>query len=105
MLEDIKTLLNIQDNSKDSNLNIYIRKAITLIQNYLNNSAFTVEYIQTNFSDAIIDIVVNGYNFKDNKNIKSMTQGARSVAYADNTAFIITDSVANLLPTPYIRMW
>ncbi|WP_282804271.1 phage head-tail connector protein [Clostridium tetani] len=105
MLKDIKILLNINDNSKDSILNIYIRKATTLIQNYINNPNLAIDYIQQNFQDAIIDIVINAYNFKDNKNIKSMTQGARSITYADNTAFVITDSVANLLPTPYVRMY
>ncbi|KEH95744.1 hypothetical protein Z962_07925 [Clostridium botulinum C/D str. BKT12695] len=103
MLEDIKILLNINNNSKDSILNIYIRKATTLIQNYLNK--FTCDYIQQNFQDATIDIVVNAYNFKDNKNIKSMTQGAKSVTYSDNTAFVITDSVASLLPMPYVRCY
>ncbi|WP_050607260.1 phage head-tail connector protein [Clostridium niameyense] len=101
MLEDLQILI---PNADTAILNIYIRKAITLIQNYLNNQNFTFDYIQTNFQDAIIDIVVNAYNFKDNKNIKSMTQGARSITYSDNTAFAITDSVANLLPMPYIRM-
>lgn len=105
MLEDIKTLLEINDTSKDAILNIYIRKATTLIKKYLNNSNFDDTYIQTNFSDAIIDIVVNAYNFKGKENIKSITQGARSVTYADNTAFCITDSVANLLPIPFIRMF
>ncbi|AAO36100.1 hypothetical protein DP149_10225 [Clostridium tetani] len=105
MLKDIKILLNINDNSKDSILNIYIRKATTLIQNYLNNYNFKSDYIQANFKDAIIDIVVSAYNFKDNKNIKSKTQGARSITYADNTAFTITDSVANLLPMPYVKMY
>lgn len=105
MLEDIKELLSIKDVSKDKILNIYIRKATTLIKSYLNNDEFTSEYIQQNFKDAIIDIVVNAFNLKDNKNIKALTQGSRSVTYADNTAFAITDSVANLLPMPYIRMW
>ncbi|BDR72640.1 hypothetical protein K144316041_13480 [Clostridium tetani] len=105
MLKDIKILLNINDNSKDSILNIYIRKASTLIQNYLNNPNFTTDYILVNFQDAITDMVVNAYNFKSNKNIKSKTQGARSITYADNTAFVITDSVANLLPMPYVRMY
>ncbi|MCW6085576.1 MULTISPECIES: phage head-tail connector protein [Clostridium] len=105
MLEDIKELLSIKDVSKDKILNIYIRKATTLIKSYLNNDEFTSEYIQQNFKDAIIDIVVNAFNLKENKNIKALTQGSRSVTYADNTAFAITDSVANLLPMPYIRMW
>lgn len=105
MLEDIKTLLNIQDNSKDSILNIYIRKSTTLIQNYLNNPKFTDDYIKTNFQDAIIDIVVNAYNFKGKENIQTEIQGSRHVTYFNNTVFSVTDSVANLLPTPYLRMW
>ncbi len=105
MLEDIKILLEINDNSKDTILNIYIRKATTLIKNrYRNNPNFDDIYIQSNFQDAIIDIVVNAYNIKGKENIKAITQGARSVTYSDNTAFCITDSVANLLPTPYARM-
>ncbi|ERI90989.1 hypothetical protein HMPREF1982_03551 [Clostridiales bacterium oral taxon 876 str. F0540] len=104
IIDDIKTLLDIQDNSKDNIFNIYIRRATTVIQNYLNNSTFTGEYIETNFPDAIIDIVVNAYNFKGKNNIKSITQGARSVTYSDNTAFCVTESVANMLPTPYLRM-
>ena len=101
MIDDIKVLI---PNADDKIINIYIRKSITLIQNYLNNDKFTKEYVEENFSDAIIDMVVNAYTWKDNSNIKSMTQGARSITYADNTAFCITDSVANLLPMPYIRM-
>lgn len=104
MLEDIKILLDIKDNSKDTILNIYIRKSTTLIKNYLNNPSFDDNYVQANFADAIIDIVVNAYNTKGKENIKAMTQGARSVTYADNTAFCVTDSVANLLPIPYVRM-
>lgn len=104
IIDDIKTLLNISDNSKVFLLNIYIRKATTLIQNYLNNPSFTVDYIQQNFQDAIIDMVENAYKWKDNSNIKSITQGARSVTYTDNTVFVITDSIANMLPLPYVRM-
>lgn len=105
MLEDIKILLDIKDNSKDTILNIYIRKAMILIKNYLNNSTFDDEYIQNNFQDAIIDIVVNAYNTKGKENIKSITQGARSVTYSDGTIFAISDNVKALLPTPYIKMF
>ena len=105
MLEDIKVLVGIKDDSKDDLISIYIRRAIKTIENYLNNEKFTKEYIKENFQDAIIAIVGNAYNLKDNKNIKSVTQGNRSVTYAENTAFYITDDIANLLPTPYVRMW
>lgn len=105
MLDDIKILLNLNDDSQDRLLEIYIRRAVTTIKNYLNNDKFTPEYIQEHFQDAIIAMVVNAYKIKGNENIKSMTQGNRSVTYAENTAFYITDDIANLLPTPCIRMW
>ena|SRR5699024_2047782 len=107
MFTDIKVLLGIKDNSKDNILNIYIRRAITTIQNYLNNDKFTKEYIEENFKDAIIAIVVNAYEIKQNGNgnIKSLTQGNRSVTYANNTAFYIDKDIASLLPQPYVKMW
>ncbi len=105
MLVDIKTLLGITDNSKDNIFYIYIKRAVTTIQNYLNNEKYTKEYIEENFQDAIIAIVTNAYETKSSNNIKSITQGNRSVTYAENTAFYITDDIANLLPQPYVRMW
>ena len=101
MREDLELLL---PNADPRIIEIYIRKAIALIVNYLNRP-LTPQEVQVLYPEAIIDIVVNAYNLKDSSNIKSKTQGARSVTYADNTAFCITDSVAALLPSPYIRMW
>lgn len=108
IIDDIKTLLNITDNSKDSTLNIYIRKASTTIQNYLNNPNFTIDYIQQNFQDAIIEMIENAYNINTNtKNgIKQEQQGSRTTIYKDDTStFVINDSIKNLLPLPYIRMY
>lgn len=102
MLDDLKLLI---PHAQEEILKIYIRKSITLIKNYLNNLKFDNKYIEDNFADAILEIVVNAYTNKDNSNLKSITQGARSVSYADNTAFCINDSVIALLPTPYIRMF
>lgn len=109
MLEDIKTLLGIDilDNSKDSILSIYIRKSTTLIKNYLNNPNFDDAYVQANFIDAIIEIVVNAYSINTNTKIgiKEEEQGSRRTTYKDNTeTFVITDSIKKLLPLPYIRM-
>lgn len=102
MLNDLKLLI---PNANTEILNIYIRKSITLIKNYMNNPKFDNKYIEDNFGDAIIEIVVNAYTNKDNSNLKSITQGARSVSYSDNTAFCINNSVIALLPTPYLRMF
>lgn len=105
LLEDIKILLEITDNTKDVLLNLYMRRAITIIKNYINNDNFTQDYIEQNYSDAIIELVVMAYRNKGKENIKSTSQGARSVTYTDGSTFSITESVKTLLPTPYLRMW
>ncbi|MGE5627824.1 MAG: phage head-tail connector protein [Solirubrobacterales bacterium] len=102
--DDIKTLVGISDGSKDLILDIYIRKATTLVKNYLNKDDLTPETIEADYPDAVIDIVVTAYNMRNKENIKQIQQGARTVVYSDNTVFAITDSVANLLPAPYARM-
>lgn len=107
MLEDIKTLLELADTSKDAILNIYIRKAIVCIKNYLNNASLDNDYIEANFSEAIIELVVNAYSIKQNtKNgIKQEQQGSRNTVYKDNnTTFLIDDSIKNLLPLPYVKL-
>lgn len=104
MLEDIKTLLGIAD---ENILNIYIRKAITVIKNYLNNDSFDDTYIQANFSDAIIELVVNAYSVNKNTKIgiKQEEQGSRTIVYKDNSAaFVIDDSIKRLLPLPYAKL-
>lgn len=111
MIDDIKTLLGIEDNSRDGILNIYIRRAVTLIKGYLNNSRFDNAYIQDNFQDAIIELVYNAYILKGKENIQTETQGSRSItyktvtSYADGSTFAITDTIANLLPMPYVRIY
>jgi hypothetical protein len=108
MLENIKALLNIKTDAEDTKLNIYISMAITLIKNYLNNDVFDDAYIQDNFSMAIILIVTNAYECKKNGNggnIKSITQGARSVTYGEDKAFCINEDVKAILPVPYIKLF
>ena len=106
MLENIKVLLGITTDGEDSKLNIYISMAVALIKRYLNNDAFDDSYIEENFSMAIVLIVTNAYECKKNGsggNIKSMTQGSRSVSYGDDKAFCINDDIKAMLPIPYIK--
>jgi len=106
MLDNIKTLLGITTEKEDSKLNIYISMALTLIKKYLNNDSFDDSYIEENFSMAIVLIVTNAYECKKNGsggNIKSTTQGSRSVTYGDDKAFCINDDIKAMLPIPYIK--
>lgn len=108
MLEDIKALIGVTTDKEDSKINIYINMATEVIKKYLSNDAFDNSYIQDNFSMAIILIVTNAYECKKNGNagnIKSISQGSRSITYGEDKAFCINDDVKALLPVPYIKLF
>ncbi|MHC1683423.1 MAG: phage head-tail connector protein [Clostridiaceae bacterium] len=107
VLDDIKTLLEILDNTKNDLLNLYIRKAKLVVKKYLNNNTFDDVYIETNFPDAIIELVVNAYNIKKNTKdgIKQEQQGSRNKVYKDDTqTFVLNETIKNLLPIPYAKL-
>lgn len=108
MLEDIKILtgIDLEDDSKDDLLNLYIKRAIYTIKNYLNNDRLTDEDIETLHREAIVSLVVDAQRIESsgNKGIKSQTQGARSVTYADEKSFSITDDIKAILPVPKVKM-
>jgi hypothetical protein len=113
VLDDIKTILDVEDTdtSKDNLLNLYIRKAVTLITNYLNIS--TVVYtdsigtviqpidVSITYPDAIIEYVTLCLNKKGNEGLKQFTQGSRSGTYENSQ---LPDSVILLLPVPYATL-
>lgn len=101
ILTDIKTLLGVTD--RDSTLNIYIRRATGLIKNYLNNSTYDEAYIKDNFADAVIQLVVDAFNLKNNENVKQMTQASRQVTFKDNCGMNI-NTVKDLLPLPFATL-
>lgn len=108
MLEDdIKTVLNITDTSKDTLLAVYIRKGTTLITNYMNAPDVPVTDpitppvdVATAYADALIEYVTLCYRKRGNEGVKSFGQGGRSGTYEDS----LQQSVKTLLPSPFIRM-
>lgn len=109
MLDQVKEFLGIKedDTTKDSKLKIYINTAEKMIINYLNNENIDNDYVEENFSEAVILMVSNAYEYQKaniNRNVKSETQGDRSKTYIDNnSAFAISDEIKALLPVPYIK--
>lgn len=95
VLEDVKTLKRINDTSKDSEINIYIRRGTTLILKYLN-SAVSETDIQTSYQDALIQYVIECINKSGNEGLKQFSQGQRSGTYGNE----LSDSVLALLPLP-----
>lgn len=100
ILYDLNILINPKTNI-DSILNIYIRRGITFIKEYLNSDKYDNAYIEANFQDAIVILVFDSYMRKGKEHIQTETQGTRSITYNN---FVITDSVKQLLPPPSIRM-
>ncbi|MFT8312956.1 MAG: phage head-tail connector protein [Clostridium sp.] len=116
ILSDCKTLLNINDTdiSKNSIINIYIRRAVPLIQNYLQLRATDLVVtnfdgtttttppvdVQATYPDAIIEYVIEQYKRRGNIGMKQFSEGSRSGTY-DNS---LSDAVKALLPQPYVRL-
>ena len=96
VLDDIKIVLGINGAIKDSLLNIYIRKATTLIVSYMNDPLTDVNL----YPDAVIEYVTICINKKGNEGIKQGSQGSRSQTYGND----LPDSVKALLPPPFARM-
>jgi uncharacterized phage protein (predicted DNA packaging) len=106
LLETLKQLLGIEDNSKDALLNVYIDRATLIIQQYLNREQTTDE-VQELYSTAIIYFVEKAYNTKNNTKdgVKQIQQGQRNIVYKDNVdIFSIDDTVKSMLPLPLIGL-
>lgn len=97
----IKLLIGDVD---DSLIEIYVNRAVLSIKRYMNNDRFDEEYIKSNFEDAIIAIVQDSHDSKNDRNIKSFSEGSQSVTYSDSFGSTITNNVRLLLPTPYVRL-
>jgi len=107
LLDDIKTVLNITDTSKDTLLAVYIRKGTTLVNIYMNFPDIPVTDpvtppvdVATVYADALIEYVTLCYRKRGNEGVKSYGQGGRSGTYEDG----LQQSVKALLPSPFIRM-
>ena len=106
VLDDIKTTQGIAtlDTSKDGPINIYIRKAVTLITNYMNFKPVVAPSMAVDVSitypDAVIEYAIISLNKKGNEGVKQYSQGSRSGTYEDS----LPQSVKDLLPAPYVTM-
>lgn len=110
LIDDVKTVLGYSDTSKDALINIYIRKAKTLITTYLQIP--TVAYtdlsgvliqpidVTISYPDACLEYVIQSFRKKGNEGLKSFGQGSRLGSYGDE----LSDTVISLLPSPYIKM-
>lgn len=95
MLELMKQLLNITDNSKDDILNFYLSKSILAIKNYT-----CLDIIPEEYNNTVVDLAIYFYKNKDKVGITSMAQGSRNQSIIDG----IPESIKACLPKPKIRV-
>lgn len=102
ILDDIRTILNIEETSKDYYLlQIYVRQSKTRIKKYLNTPE-ELDIIETKYADAIICDVTEMYQNRGiSGNVASKSEGAVSVSFANHG---LSDNVKALLPKPYVRL-
>ena len=77
MLERIKLLLNITDESKDALLNELIDNATEFAQNYINNDAAL-----ENLTGTIVNMVIYDYNRLGTEGLTSENYSGVSFGYA-----------------------
>jgi len=100
VIDDVKVLKNINDSNRDNEINIYIRRAVTLIENYLNLGSNNTIDVENTYQDACTAYVMEQFNRKGNEAIKQYSQGSESGTYGSD----LSDNVKALLPVPYARM-
>lgn len=102
VLDDIREILNIKDESKDYFLlHIYVRQSKARIKKYLNTPE-ELDVIESKYSDAIIVDTVETYQNRGiSGNVSSKTEGIVSVSFSSHG---LSDNVKSLLPRPYVRM-
>lgn len=109
LIEKIKILASIEDDSSDEELRIHIENSINAIIVYLGHPSISTEEVIHNYPNAIIQLVKRQYTTEKNKleGITSMTQGNRSVSYSSavSLSYTIDDSIKSLLPKPYVRLF
>lgn len=85
LLNDLKILCNIDktDTSEDDLLNLYIKKAIKVIEAYCNTKLLSIELFTEDepLYDAVLTLATIYYSKKGNEGIVQATQGSRSATY------------------------
>lgn len=94
MIELIKGLLNISDNSKDGILNHCLSKAESSIKHYLNYDDVS------EFQTQIVDLAIFYYKNMNNQGIIQQSQGSRSQTFERG----IPKEIIQSLPLPRVKV-
>ena len=86
LLESIKKLLNIEDESKDELLEIMIEDSKRAILDY-----------KKEFDSAVRELVVNAFKSSENEGVASVTRGNTSVSYITIDSSVFSEKIKAML--------
>lgn len=95
MLDLIKMLLNVSDNSKDAILNHYLEKSVLSIKKYCN-----IDEIPEEYNTSVVDLAMFYYKNRNDLGITQQSQGSRSKTLEKGIPEVIKAS----LPVPQIKV-
>ncbi|MEC1726924.1 phage head-tail connector protein [Schinkia azotoformans] len=96
-LENVKLILDINDTSKDSILNLYIARSTNFVKNYCN-----IIEIPESLNGVIEDITVFYYRNKGVENIQSEGKGSLSESYIKSLPVDIISELNNFARVKFI---
>ncbi|WP_024614685.1 hypothetical protein [Clostridium sp. Ade.TY] len=99
----IKDLIELNPNTEIIKLQLYQDVVINKIKNYLNLTNTSNDVIIKNYLTAIKVGVCDEIERNKHKNIRTMTQGQRSITYSNSSASLSND-VKDLLPKPFVKL-
>lgn len=110
ILDQVKSMLDISNNKKDSKLETYINISQSMLKTYLNKIGYRVDDydIEDKYSQALVLLTVKAYKSEQDGvsgNVKSRKLGERSITYGDGSAFDITNDIKAILPTPKVKLY
>ena len=96
MLEIVKMLLEISDDSKDELLNHFISQALMVAISYCN-----VSELSTGYDGTIADLAVYLYKNKDSVGYSQKTEGERGITFESGA---IPEYIKLALPIPIMKV-
>lgn len=92
LLESIKILLEIEDNSRDEVLKIMIEDSKRAILDYCLINTYKKE-----FDSAVRELVVNSFKSGENEGVSSITRGNTSISYTTIDSSSFSEKVKSML--------